>query len=50
MQEAEDKVKVSWEVSHLEVEELQVMPAVTQVILKQQNRRCINLTKGYATH
>lgn len=50
MQEAEDKVKVSWEVSHLEVEELQVMPAFTQVILKQQSRRCINLTKGYAAH
>lgn len=43
MQESEDKVKVSWEVSHLEVEELQVMPAFTQdnAAIKEQLKQLL---------
>uniref|UniRef100_A0A3Q4I2C6 C2 calcium dependent domain containing 2 n=1 Tax=Neolamprologus brichardi TaxID=32507 RepID=A0A3Q4I2C6_NEOBR len=42
LQEAEDKVKVSWEVSHLEVEELQVMPAFTQnAAMKEQLKQLL---------
>uniref|UniRef100_A0A668SZR7 C2 domain-containing protein n=1 Tax=Oreochromis aureus TaxID=47969 RepID=A0A668SZR7_OREAU len=46
MQEAEDRVKVSWEVSHLEVEELQVMPAFTQdnAAIKEQLKQLLCVT------
>uniref|UniRef100_A0A8C4ETJ9 C2 calcium dependent domain containing 2 n=1 Tax=Dicentrarchus labrax TaxID=13489 RepID=A0A8C4ETJ9_DICLA len=40
MQEANDKVKLSWGVSQLETRDLQVTPTSTQVILRAQIMRC----------
>lgn len=53
MQEAEDEVKVSWRVSHLEAEELQVTPAVSQdnantcsvAAIKEQLRQLLCATR-----
>ncbi|XP_030601648.1 C2 domain-containing protein 2 isoform X1 [Archocentrus centrarchus] len=52
MQEAKDEVKVSWEVSHLEMEELQVKPTFTQdnanscsvAAIKEQLRQLLCVT------
>lgn len=37
MQEVQDEIKVSWEVSCLDTEGLQVTPVLTQVNLKVEN-------------